>query len=260
MYDKTIQQALGHVSDAYLESAMGVYERKRKARKRWHRVAVCAAVLAVLLSALLWPTEITVEDGRIIAQPGVLKVYACDLGEMEQPEALIEHELPEDKYFMRALWRVGVMETQVPSFGRPLSFQIPEEYYGEMEITFLLSSTQAGFCEETILANGEAIYLSLGLDPKIKSQIHREVGEDKNLYLDILIYADGEIVGYGVISCCFYALNCYAYKCTTVCFLPVDGKLQNVSEEYVYEQIDAYKLAQIEGEGTEYIRQLANQR
>lgn len=61
MSDKTIGQALDNISDVYLESAMGVYERKRKARKIKLRLTACAAVLALLIGTMLFGS---ISDGK----------------------------------------------------------------------------------------------------------------------------------------------------------------------------------------------------
>ena len=53
MLGEQISQALGHISDAALESAMDVYKRKQKHRSIL-RVAAIAAVIAILMTALLW--------------------------------------------------------------------------------------------------------------------------------------------------------------------------------------------------------------
>ena len=61
MSDKTIGQALDNISDVYLESAIGVYERKRKARKIKLRLTACAAVLALLIGTMLFGS---ISDGK----------------------------------------------------------------------------------------------------------------------------------------------------------------------------------------------------
>jgi len=53
MSGETISHALEHISDTALESAMDVYTRKQK-RRSIRRIAAIAAVIAILMTALLW--------------------------------------------------------------------------------------------------------------------------------------------------------------------------------------------------------------
>ena len=90
--------------------------------------------------------------------------------------------------------------------------------------------------------------------------IFAEVGDGGEFYLDIMIYADGILVGYGVVSFCFCGPVSYAYEFSTVCYPLLDGEYQNISTEYVMEQIEAYKQAKVPGEGANYIRQVQKEK
>jgi hypothetical protein len=252
-----LSNAMGNIPDDMLAEAMEV--KKNNGRKWIIRAAACAAMVAMLIGAMFfWPGEIKTEDGNIISAPGILKVYACDL-ETTSEEALREYELTENEFSWRAVWAVTIMDAHydVPHFGRPITFQMPGDYYGTSEITFCVSSEMEGFCKETVLANGEVFYLTKQVDNMTKYNIWKKYAE-QDFYLDIIIYVDGKIAGYGVMSFYMNGRNgyCYAYKCATVCFPMVDGELQDVSEEYVWQKIAEYKQAQPEGQGAEFFRKL----
>lgn len=248
-----------HASEDLVKEVLSVEVENKKAVNGWvitRRAVACAAVLALLLTLLFWPGETKTEDGEIIEAPGILKVYACDL-EMVATENLEEYEWTENTFRWRGVWGVTISDSgDIPSFGRPITFLMPENYYGAAEVTFCVSSELEGFCEETELANGEVFYLTKQLDFLTKLRILEE-NADKDVYLDIIIYADEKIAGYGVMSFYMNGYNgcCYAYKCATVCFPMVDGEVQDVSEEYVWQQIKEYKQAQPEGQGAEFFQQ-----
>lgn len=255
MLGKDLSEAMSGISDDKIEAAAHVAPRSR--RHIWIRVAACAAVLALLLTALLWPAS-EATNGEIIETPGILKVYACDLKTTSE-DALGEYELTANEFSWRAVWGATIQDAHydVPHFGRPITFQMPKDYYGTGEVTFCVSSEMEGFCKETVLANGEVFYLTKQVDAMTKHNIWKKYAE-QDFYLDIIIYVDGKIAGYGVMSFYMNGSNayCYAYKCATVCFPLVDGQLQDISEEYAWQKINEYKQAQPEGQGAEFFRKL----
>lgn len=255
MLGKDLSEALGGISDDKIEAAAYVVPKSR--RHIWIRVAACAAVLAILLTTLLWPGRETA-NGEIIEAPGVLKVYACNL-ETTSEDALSEYELMENEFSWRAVWCATIQDAHydVPHFGRPITFRMPKDYYGAAEVTFSVSSEVKDFCKETVLSDGEVFYLTKQIDTMTKHNIWQKYAE-QDFYLDIIIYVDGKIAGYGVMSFYMNGSNayCYAYKCATVCFPLVDGELQDISEEYVWQKIDEYKQTQPQGQGAEFFRKL----
>lgn len=243
-----------HASDDFVKEVLSVeIENKRKwnaGQILWRAAAVAAAVAILVTAFAFWPTS---DEPEIIAMPGVMKVYACDL-ETTPATELEEYAFPEDDFRWRAVWKV----TGGSNFGRPITFCIPEDYFGDAEVTFAISSECEGFCDDMILKNGETISLKNQMDTMERINFASKYAE-KDFYLDIIVYADGKIVGYGIMS--FYMSEngggvCYAYKCVTVCFPMLDGQYQDVSEEYVWQQIEVYKQAQPEGQGAEFFRKL----
>ena len=220
--------------------------------------AAAAVAVALLITGLtFWPATGNPDPEKpgIIAMPGVLKVYACEIESIEA-EDLSHYELTDSKGFYQ-------MITNPLISGRmcmPLTFRVPEDYFGKCEVTFEISSDYEGFFQNTILKNGESIMLDSRSLSDVMRTISSEVGDGGDFFLDIIIRADGMIAGYGVVSFCFCGPVSYAYEFSTVCFPAVDGQFQNIAIEYVLEQIDAYKQAKVPGEGAEYIRQVQSEK
>ena len=75
-------------------------------------------------------------------------------------------------------------------------------------------------------------------------QLEEIVGDQGFFYISIIIRADGQIVGYGLITLQLSTdpvRTATAVQCTTVSFPAVDGKKQSVSESYVWLQIEQLK-------------------
>jgi len=272
-----------------VKEVIALKSEKKSDSRAWRivaRAAVCAAVVvAIVLTAVLWPKEegpgnqldtpstgttaaptmpttpiapTQTQGYELVKLTNVVKVYTCDVRTVDIEE-LEEYEISESEFRWRAVWSVTKDEAnkETPTFGRPITFQIPEAYFGAAEITFHISSEQEGFCNELMLENGEVFYLAKQIDTETKRKL-REEKADKDIYLDVIIYADENVVGYGVISFYMCSRNgyCYAYKSKMVLFPMLDGEMQNVSEEYVRQRIEEYKQTQPEGQGAEFFRKL----
>ena len=257
MLGKDLSEALSSIADDKIEAAANMTPVRHQ-RPTWVRFAACAAVLAILIGAVLfWPGSVTDGNGEIIAVPGIMKAYACDLETTSENEVQ-EHIFSEDTFLWRAVWAASIQDGDKPTphFGRPITFEMPKDYYGAAQITFEISSNTEGFCKKSTLKNGEAFYLTKQVDVRTKIRLVQEMS-DKDFFLDVLIYADGRIVGYGVMN--FYMHPdgyCYAYKCATVCFPTINGECQDVSEEYVWQRIEEYKKTQPENQGAEFFQKL----
>ena len=138
MNKQELQQAFSnvHASDALKEQVLSAEMEPKKYVNGWalvRRAVACAAVLALLLTMFFWPTEVETEDGKIIAAPGIVKVYACDL-ETVATGNLEEYVWTENEFSWRAVWAVTVGDSgDLPSLGRPITFHMPEDYYGTAE-------------------------------------------------------------------------------------------------------------------------------
>lgn len=216
--------------------------RHTRAIRRWTALAAC---LAIFFGGLAyWPSG----GDSIVVIPGVLRVYACDLDDAE----IERYELTDDKNW----YQLVTHPAESATLYSPLSFQISEDYFGDREVTFKITSEYEGFFQNTSLNNGECIFLDSRELYGPFDSIYKEVGRDGDFYLDVFIYADGKLAGYGVVSFCFCDGASYVYEFSTVCYPPVDGQLQEVSEEYVLNAIEAYKTEKKEGSGASYIRQM----
>ena len=209
------------------------------------RAALCAAVLVLLIGTVFfWPSGGKTDNGQIVAVPGVLKVYATEL-QNASVEELQKHELKEG---------IGGYGSYIPysnlSRGIPLLFQIPNDYFGEAEVCFSISADYGWFSSEGVGAtdaitvkNGDRLWWQCS--PLSNEQ--EVVDKNDRFYGYVIIYADNNIVGYGVID--YYYLEpendmrpvfC-AIGFSTVCFPLVDGEYQDVTEEYVWKQIEEHR-------------------
>ena len=232
MLGKDLSAAMNGIGDDKIVAAMQVYEKKKGHRNLWLRVASVAAALAIILTAAFWPRK--AENGEIITAPGIMRVYGYDWEESQNIDALEKYELTSNEDYFRMIYFAPLSLNMKSSF----TFEVPEEYFADAEVTFDISCEYKEFCDDITVDNGKGIVFDSWELVKPLHEIGKEVGNG-NFYLDIVIRADGNIVGYGVIAFCFYkdGLACKAYWFNTVCFPLIDGEYQNVSEEYVWEQI-----------------------
>ena len=242
MLDEKMGQALGGISDAHLESAMGVYERKLRGRKIRRRLTACAAAVAILVTALVfWPVN---DEPEIIAVPGVMKVYAAEIELTSESEVIYQALIGGGINSENPVW---IPYTSVAGFGIPLTFSVPESLWGDVEITFEVSAEYGYFRDNKM--NGQNLGSSIVLDNREKVywrgtsiiDIAEEVGENGKFYADIIIYADNHIVGYGIVAFAYVDWSCIAYDAATIGFPMVDGEFQHVTEEYVWDKIMEYK-------------------
>ena len=276
MYDNTIQQALGDISDTYLESAMDVYERKRKARKRWDRVVACAAVLALLLGAMFfWPVE-----ENYVTGPGMITVRAHavdeDVNETMKSVVLEEGvEFTPNAHYDSAL-------SIVRHF--PFTFTVDKSLYPDMAITIevmtdagILYTNRKSDDAPQISPDMPAVmqlfltysgqHFTTDIDAKVCwepngfdydhmakeiekgnfdfSSAYKPLNYEKvPAFIDVIIRADDYIVGYCVIEIreingdVGYDADEFSFKVLTIVNFPkVDGKHQNVPLNYVQTQI-----------------------
>ena len=254
MNKQDLQQAFSavHVPEDTLQA---VLQREATKKKGGHRplvwkLAACAAAIAILLTALLfWPAGSPGGDRQIVALPGVMKVYACEMDSVAK-EDLEKYAITDERGYFATIHIPGTSA----SFQIPISFVISEEYWGECEITFRTVSEYEGFFQNLTITNGNSVNLKSHEMANSVASVYNQVGANGEFFVDIIVYADEKIVGYGVLSFCFVDGSCYAYQFFTECFPMVDGEMQDISMEYIQKEMCAYKQAQKPGEGAEYIR------
>ena len=242
-----------HASDDLIGAVCALDKETKQRPNTWtivRRVAAVAAVIAMLLTAALWPMDSGTEEPGIVAVPGVLKVYACALEDRADISELQKYELTDTINSYRRVMVPHVSGLAV-GFGIPFTFQIPDDYFGDAKITFSVSVDYGYFCvdrlendtqEETVINNGETIrWLNGSL-----IEAEEKLGSGGRFFGNVIIYADKTIVGYGVIDFVYYAEDgmmpsFVTTGFTTICFPQIDGEYQNVSDEYVWKEIEKYK-------------------
>ncbi len=269
MSDKMIGQALGDISDVYLESAMGVYERKQKARKTRLRLTACAAVLALLIGTMFfWPV-----NDDYVTGPGVLVVRAYETDEpgiSEENGSVLEEGIVVPMEFT---WDPSISLTSV-GLGLPFRFSVPEEDYPGREITFEIWLSGGDFqhleymvdfldyfagkddsvdsyevlCARylgnhfTIPNNKRLWWREMGhvFDEENREVHYVELDEDR-VFVDVILRADRYIIGYAVMEILDVDGDAgfvyHTQMLKSVSFPQVNGKYQKVSEKYVLEQI-----------------------
>lgn len=219
------------------------------------------------------PTEVPPETlpKTYYAAPGILKVYAGDVKNMDaiqkEEQLLIEME-PSYK----TAWSPIV---NLLCAGVRLTLVVDEESLLEHEITYDISVNYGELCDTVdninavpghdgtqvwgkthVAVNGEAICWDGGelLDLMSKEEdLFENKVEDlltkiDEIYMRIIIKADGNIVGYTVIEMVCTNVNLCLFNAMIVesgCFPKVDGEFQNVTEEYVRDLVTE-KMASFE--------------
>ena len=230
MLGKDLSEAMEGIDDEKIESAIHAYEKRGARRNVWFRVAAVAAMLAIVLTVTLWPRRTA--SGEIITAPGIMKVYGYDWEENQDVDVLKKYELTSNEDYFMTIYNAAISA----NWKRHFVFQVPEDYFGDAVVTFDVSCEYKEFCDDITVGNGKGIVFDSWQLAKPLGEIRKEVG-DGSFYLDVVIRADRNVVGYGIIAFCFDELSCKAYRFETVCFPLVDGQYQEVTEEYVWSQI-----------------------
>lgn len=262
MHKYTLSQALGNISDDLLLEATQL-PHKRGAGRIVRRLVAVAAVIAILLTALLWPSE-----EKYITGPGILAVtaYAWDMdtGEIVSEKLEAGVKLDNSRY-----WSLGV--SLYP--GLPIFLDVDSKEFSAEKITYDVSvncGEYVAWREEWIdvpvstghktvgkmfsVQNDAALfwkYTSYEYQPDIfySEQLDR-------IYTKVVIRCEDHIIGYAVLQ--FNRAygrdvkECYPEKgeywegkedlpvdayftnlIASVVFPRVNGEYQNITLEYV---------------------------
>lgn len=261
MMDKDIRAAFDAVrpSDELRNDILNMAEEEKPAAKRsirpvLYRVAALAATLAIILTAALWPRQ---PDDGFVTAPGVLKVYGYDLSTGSSIQDMETRELEGEIVESLSLWFQGMSSLG----GVPLKFEVDDDALGGMDITFHIKANCGEFHGDYMLDKykenpedkiGTAASTFLGDDFFIENgetvewsyfpTRHDWEGaeeRDGGIFADVIIRADDHIIGYAVVrmvkvpDTVFYAatrLACEYYPM-------VDGEFQEITEEYIDQQI-----------------------
>lgn len=266
MLGKDLSQALGGISQEMVEEAC-VCGYKKNRRSILFRVAAVAATLAIILTVALWPRK--TEDG-IVTAPGVLKAYAyemkgestIDITKMEDYELVMEPEFSHKTIWSPYLGMIGgiavtMVITEESLQDADITFEITANY-GELYADFYsdkyYNGTNASQAKEAACfdkygqaSNGETVYwegMELWYAAESQPDGSKNMGElladIGKIYMDVLIKADGNIVGYAVFEMVSLDENgcMFSAALRNSAYYPiVDGEFQSVTEEFVRQEI-----------------------
>ena len=267
MLGEDLSRALSDISMEKIEKAAKM--ERRSGVYFWVKVAACAATVALVIGmvALMWPgeektgnqlekptsgmtaaptlpTDVPPETlpQKFFAAPGILKVYGSSKVDATEEE-LKQYEMTDGI----GSYGEGITHGGGASKGISLLFRFPEDYFGEAKISFVVSTDYGRFLttdrisqETVVVENGSIIWWRHGRVEEV------EKNKTGRFYVNVIIYADEKAVGYGIIDFC-YGLNnlnvpiFWTTGFTTVCYPLIDGEYQDVTEEYLWEQIEAHK-------------------
>ena len=216
------------------------------------RVAAIAAVIALLMTALLWPTE-----ENYVTSQNTLKVYAC---EMNNTSAIT----PDESTLLNGVSTVSWHCLCDPLFSAntylPFTLSFPDDLFPGEKITFDIYADFADlwryersedatdltdmrierFGKNATIPNHSTINWECGNAEHLRESI----GDQGYFYISIVIRADNQIVGYGLISLQLSTdpvLTAKTVSCVTVSFPAIEGKKQNVHDRYVWNCIEELK-------------------
>lgn len=255
--------------------------KRKQFTTRLLRTAAIAAAVAILITAVLWqknegsgsqlevPTVSTMPTTQppteppqkeIVATVGVLKLYACESKDLDSL-CLEEYQLIEGmEPSYKTMWSPVL---NLASSGITLTLVVNEESLLMHKITYDLSvnygelsdsiynikdemgydgnqvwgKVHTGVNGETVRWKGDELYFGRPQGMSFEEYI----AEIERVHLDIIIKADGNIVGYAVVEMiCSDAKVCIfnAALVGSGYFPKQDGAFQNVTEEYVRELIE----------------------
>lgn len=244
--------------DELLEEVCSLLSEKKVRPNTWKivsRVAACAAVLAIMLTALLWPAKNGTDENTIISAPGILKVYACELDDVD-PAQLAEYALIVGDTSYKSTYSPIV---NLACGGSTLSFLTEEEMLEGHEITYDISINYGEIRKSgnkypledknVTIGNGDTVYWTVDEVIKmISTDYTTEMVKEKTsgVYADVIIKADGNIVGYAVFEMVCTLPEIYFFNSIllrSVFYPKVDGEFQVITDEYVAEQIANTKAA-----------------
>lgn len=270
-----LSNAMGNLPDDILQEAMEV--KKHTGRKWILRAAACAAVLAILLTALLWPSEENYITGRgmitvrayeadetgnptiesVVLEKGVVfapdYIYRTDTSYREEFPFLfrVEHELfSPNEIMLEISTNAGIFYKHLPGdlsmVGKPPIEQLLYDNYGQH---FTVSADKALYWKPD---GFDYAYMREQFEKGNTNvaQVYKSFGFSSNpAYFDVIIRAYDYIIGYCVIEVKMSPteISPYAHRFSfevvaLVSFPMVDGKHQNVSNKYVQTQIQKIHL------------------
>ena len=247
---KALFDALSHIDADLIEEA--AEPRALHWSRPVLRISAIAAVIALLMTALLWPKE-----ENYVTSQNTLKVYAC---EMNNTSAIT----PDESTLLNGVSTVSWHCLCDPLFSAntylPFTLSFPDDLFPGEKITFDIYADFADlWCyarsndttdpssmhieryeKNTTIPNHSTINWECGNAEHLRESI----GDQGYFYISIVIRADNQIVGYGLISLQLSTdpvLTAKTVSCVTVSFPAIEGKKQNVHDRYVWNCIEELK-------------------
>ncbi|MBQ8579686.1 MAG: hypothetical protein IJ448_03220 [Oscillospiraceae bacterium] len=243
---KDIKQAVLRIPDSYEQSMPA------PRRHGWVRLAAMAAVIAIIIGVVtLWPGS----EENYITGPGLLSIraYALDEREISEANSTVLKEGVELPW--NYAWSPGINVVR----GLPIQLDFPDECFDDAIITLQISTTggsfygepvryldpisqKYGFTDHPLLgssfsaANHSKIYWFMNsgyYDPNTQKYVFSDDIARGSSYVDIVIQADGQIVGYAVVEVYELSLSYKARVVEMASFPKIDGEYQFVTMDYM---------------------------
>ena len=174
---------------------------------------------------------------ELVMMSSVLKLYSYDK-ENVSDEELQKYEITDGISMYTPCWIEYTNAREIK-----MKFCFPEDYYADAELKFQVVAPCGYYMgvkgKKVEIGNGEISSWRPGDD----LQNMKELYNPGAFYVYLLIYADDQPVGFGLLelSCLTtpgvpYAVTLRRFR--TICYPLVDGQFQNVTEEYLWEQIE----------------------
>lgn len=263
MNGEKISRCLDALPDEMLSEAMRPY---RPRSLGWHivRIAACLAIV-IGLTIALWPKEETPgaqletpTEGTTVtptmptevppetlprtyyAAPGILKLYSYTQQSVPAEE-LEKYEIINGISKYQPIWMEHTNAREIK-----MTFYIPQDYYEGEKIIIKVVAPYGYY----LGANGESVEIENGKTsswrPGKDLQNMKEALDPGAFYVYLLIYAGDRPVGFGLLELSCLTLPAGPYAVTlrafqTVCYPLVDGQFQDITEEYLWEQISEYE-------------------
>jgi hypothetical protein len=229
------------------------FEEQREPVKKpgpwwWRILTSLVVILGIVLTVIFLPSKPTPGGSR---EPTAGSTQEPSTGESQEPtlegtqDPTLNNSLEttEDGLYVittleDGLWYRPVLYCPWTSsyFGIPVRFDIPEDYWGDTQITYDVHSNSCTFAVPTLDGAdyfGDT-YNTVGMKIFYAWPYNEELLEqDIGLYIDAVIRADGAPVGYAVIELGYDDGFFFTVRREVVVFPLLDGKFQPVTEEYI---------------------------
>lgn len=229
---------------------------KKPRRWWWHILTSLVVIGGIVLTVILLPSKPTPGGSQEPSLGGSQEPTAGSTQEptlsgsqdptlegSQEPTLNNSLETTEDGLYVITTLKDGLMYRPVTYapyystiFGIPVRFDIPEDYWGDTQITYDVHSNSCTFAVPTLDGAdyfGDT-YNTVGMKIFYAWPYNEELLEqDIGLYIDAVIRADGAPVGYAVIELGYDDGFFFTVRREVVVFPLLDGKFQPVTEEYI---------------------------